>query len=661
MRTFCITLKYVFCFVLLLLLVAFLSLFLFEQSVPQALLTRCTNRLSNESLLFRVDSATFSFARGLKIRGLRLLDRKRPGSQPIISARLVDLELDCLKLPLRTRSLIKSATITDLKYPRLPEGYYIPDSIEFPGQPDFREVNEPVSLTLPEIDSFPLTLIQPDILSITPRKVFIQDVHLTRTSMQANGIDLRWADSDVPMRLDGEVALDLEDQLVKGEVHGHARQHNIRPLLVALDITNSYQFIDAFTKVEPPVDARCEFDVNLRNNDLHIFLDLKPEGGCHHKVPLKNTVGTVDIRVFVRDTFQNARIVVGPLTANLADGTKMDGTIVYSNTNDVGYVDFDVRSNATMSNALAIADTMTDGTLDCLVTETPPQLTLKGRLAVDPTYALRHNDLHGTVAFERGSFFSIPLRNAFSEFHLKGTDLTFSNAHAHAPHGGTLTGSGALSIPDFKQDHATFSVSTEGKDLTLKDLADVFEFDLGDRHGTVNGNITLSGPLSTNVTAHLNGGGRFVCKDAHLFKMNLFSGLIQFLVGKIPGLSALVAAAREKTSSDAKPTTAGNQNCALDFTLTNGVFKTSNLVVDGSFFSIHAEGAYNIPQDQMDFKARVTLTRNDSFFGKLTTPITWPFSGITKFFEFKVYGSLDNPQWEFEKNIINNLKSTLKK
>lgn len=657
MRTVGIIFKYVFFLLLGIVFFTLVPLLFFEQPVPRAVLRKCTDHFSSNEFLVSAESASFRFLHGLKIRKIKMLDRSRPTAQPIISAELVDLELNLRHLPWRWNSLIKSATITELKYPRLPEGYYIPDSIEHPGEPDFKEVNEPVKLNLPEIHAFGLKLIRPDILSVTPKYVDIPHVRFTEDSMEAKSIELEWADSDTKMKLEGHLALDLGNQLVKGEVHGLTRQHNIRPLLVALDITNSYQFIDAFTHVEPPVDALCRFDVNLCNNDLHLFLDLKPKGGYHHRVPLKNVDGKLDIRVFVRDTFQNARIVVGPLAANLADGTKMAGTIIYENTNDVGYVDFDVHSTATLSNALAIADVLTDGTLDCLVPKTPPQLTLNGRLAVNPVYALQHNNLRGTVSFEQGSFFSIPLKNAYSEFHLKGTDLTFAKARADAPHGGTLTGGGALSIPEFKQDNATFSVTTEGKGLSLQDLAEVFDFDLGDRHGTVNGTVTLSGPLETNVITRLNGHGHFHCTDAHLFQMNLFSGLFTFIVGKIPGISSLFNKSGDKKNQPV----IGKQNCDMDFSLTNGVFKTQNLVVEGGFFSVHAEGTYDIPHDKIDFKARVTLTRNDSLFGKLTTPITWPFSGITKFFEFKVYGSLDNPQWEFEKNIINNLKSTLKK
>ena len=86
MRTFCKIIKYtLFCFFGLFLL--FLAaLFLFEQPVPDFLLRRITNSLSNADYLMRADSASFRFSRGLKINNPRLFDRRKPASRPVISA-----------------------------------------------------------------------------------------------------------------------------------------------------------------------------------------------------------------------------------------------------------------------------------------------------------------------------------------------------------------------------------------------------------------------------------------------------------------------------------------------------------------------------------------------------------------------------------------------
>ena len=630
--------KYSLFFLLFFALCSISAFLLFEQNIPPGVLLRVTEKLSGTNYIVSAESASFRFPHGLKVRNLRILDRARPTAKPVISAKIADFELRLSKIPWRLESILKRVTLTDFVYPRLPEGYYIPDSIEFPGQPDFKESNEAVSLDLPEIRPFAVTLLHPDILGVTPKYVEVESVAFTADSMKVKDIHLQWADSDVLMTMDGETELDLGAQLVRGEVRGLTRPDNIVPMLQTIDITNALPFIDSFSHIEKPVDSLCRFDVNLRNNDLHLFLDLSPHGGRHNGVPLKETHGNLDIRVFVRDTYQNAHIVIGPLDVKLADETTMDGTLVYQNTNDVGFVDFDVRSATSLSNALAIADVLNDGTLDCLSFETTPRISLKGRLAVDPKFAPIHNNLHGTLAFEKGTFFSIPLRDADARFHVKGSDVLFPQARAKGPHGGTIEGDAYLRIPDFKQEHATYMVNLNGDSLPLTDLADLFSFDIGDRHGVVSGNLTLSGPMQTNSLNRLNGHGHLICKDGHLAQMKVFAGLTDFLSHHVPGIASLV----------------NQSHASLDFTISNGVFQTSNLKIEGSILSIQAHGRYDMVKDDIDFTAQLKLVKRDSLLGKV---VSWPFSNLTKILvDFKIKGQLEKPTWSYNRNLLDRLK-----
>lgn len=641
LKSFGKIIKYAFLFLLCALVLALISVTFFEQPVPKRVLANLADSLSGDEWLVSIDSASFRLSYGLKLRGLKVFNRRKPAAAPVLSAKMADFKLDLGTFPWSAQTLVKHVTITELDCPRLGDGYYIPDSIEFPGQPDFKEKDEPLDLSFPNVNPFGVTLIQPNILAVTPKFVEISHVSVTERTITANGIHLQWSDADTIMPLDGECTLDLDTQLVKGEMHGLARQHNIRPLLVALDITNSYAFIDSFTQVTDPVKASCAFDVNLRNNDLHLLLDLHPTGGRHNNVPLKSADGQVDIRVFVRDTFQNARIVVGPVVANLVDGHAMSGTIIYENTNDIGYVFFkDIKSSTSLSNALAVADVMNDGTLDCLSIATPPRISLNGILAVNPAHAAT-NRLDGTLAFERGSFFSIPLTHATTEFHVHGTDVSFSNARATAPHGGTVSGDGRISIPDFKQEKAYFTVAVKSEGVSLTDLAEIFKFDVGDKHGTVFGNVTLSGPLQTNISSRICGSGHIECRDGHLVQMKVFAGLTDYLAKHVPGIASFVNQSRG----------------TMDFSLTNGIFRATNIRIEGGFFSIQSSGTYDIPNDKIDFSAHVTFTKNEGFFATLATPITWPFANLSKMLlDFKIFGSLEHPEWKYNKSLMDRLK-----
>ena len=612
-----------------LVVIALLAVRFSEIVLPQSALERITARISSDDWLIRADSVKWSFPGRIGIKGFRLLNRKKPEAAPFLSAEEISVRLSLSRFPWKARHLVKSATVTKLKMPRLPDGYYIPDSIEFPGSHNFTEKDKPVELDIPSFSPFSLTLEEPDVLDLRARRVTVKSVSSQDNVLRFDGVRVHFPDRDADISVSGDCELDIPGQRVSGSVHGQARQHNIRPMLQALDIANSYQFVDAFTGVHTPVDAGCKFDVNLRNGDLRIFLDLNPTGGAYRKVPLKTVQGNIDIRVFVRDHFQNAAISVGPVNAQLADGTAMTGFVLYENTNDIGYVTFrNVHSTTSLSNALAVADVLNDGTLDCLQPETPPTITIDGTMAVDPAHAAT-NRIDGTIAFGKGSFFGIPLRDAFTGFRVRGENIDFTGARASMPHGGSLGGAGSIAFPGFKEENASFKVAVKGSDVALGDALSSLGIDSGDMHGRISGTVEFGGPLTTALVSRVGGKAAISLKNGHLARINLFAGLTGYLAKNVPGVSSLV------DQSDAE----------IECTISNGVIRASKIQISGDVFSISGKGTYSMPDDKLDITARVRIFKNDSIIGKIANPISWTFSKLL--LEFKVYGSLDDPKWKY--------------
>lgn len=601
-----------------------------EVRLPDGILERISEMGSSTNAVLRIESASFRFPHEIRMNGIRLFCDGKSEASPFLSAERIDIRLSLSRLPWRLKRIIKSATVTGLKMPRLPAGYYIPDSIEFPGSHDFNETDEPLELDLPSFAPFALTLVNPDILDLKAERVSVAHVSSANGVLRFDGVCVKFPDRDMPMEVTGDCELNIPEQRVIGSVHGQARQANIRPMLQALDIANSYQFIDAFTGVTAPVDAGCRFEVNLRNSDLRIFLDLHPTGGAYREVPLRTAQGNVDIRVFVRGHCQNAHITVGPIDARIADGTYMRGTVFYENTNDVGFVTFrNIHSTTSLSNALAIADVLNDGTLDCLQPETDPVMTLDGILAVDPKYAST-NRIDGTIAFEKGSFFGIPLCDAYTEFRLRGDNISFHDAKSKTRRGGAITGDGAISFPGFDESRATFRVAINGRDIPVEDAAEILGMQTSDMKGKISGRIEFDAPLaSTGLVSRINGKASVKIHDGQIARLKLFAGLTDYLAKTVPGISSLV----------------DQSNAELDCVITDGVIHTRKASVYGDIFKIECAGSYSMPDDNLDLTARVRLFRNDSIIGKIANPITWTFSKLL--LEFKVYGSLENPQWKY--------------
>ena len=184
-------------------------------------------------------------------------------------------------------------------------------------------------------------------------------------------------------------------------------------------------------------------------------------------------------------------------------------------------------------------------------------------------------------------------------------------------------------MPGLKEEDATFSIKAECRGGTLAELAEALHFDLANRRGTVAGTIELSGPMSTNLCPRLNGRGSLRVTDECLSQMRLFMGLTDYLAKNVPGVAGLV-----------------NQSQATaSYTLKNGVISSDDVCIEGDVFSIRAWGTYDIPADKLDFTARVELLRNDSFLAKLVRPVTFPFAKLLM--EFKVSGSVEDPQWRY--------------
>jgi len=311
------------------------SLFFRPQSVPAVWVESFAESNLPTNLVVHVDSLSFGFMSGLKVDGLRVYDIER--SDPL----QVLFGADSIAANPFSRQVV----IVGAKFPRLSDSYYAPGN---------QERNERLEAVFPVIPRFSLELIRPDILAVTPQRLTC-DVEVTKTRVSFNRILLEWPDQEERMSLDGFCYVDVDEQLVRGEVDGLARQAHIRPLLVALDIPTSLPYFDGFTEVPGSVPSTCGWNVNLINNDFDLDLHVKPRMGRYNDVPMKWADGKIHLHVYTRGTSLNYRQTIGPiLAAGLAD-QPLEGTVLVTGTNGYNTVDVEAKS------ALPVADILKVG------------------------------------------------------------------------------------------------------------------------------------------------------------------------------------------------------------------------------------------------------------------------------------------------------------
>ncbi|MCQ2368487.1 MAG: AsmA-like C-terminal region-containing protein [Kiritimatiellae bacterium] len=168
--------------------------------------------------------------------------------------------------------------------------------------------------------------------------------------------------------------------------------------------------------------------------------------------------------------------------------------------------------------------------------------------------------------------------------------------------------------------------------LPLQEILDIGGLDIkvGDRTGKTSGDFTLSFPRGAQDATKYNGGGHFEVKDGQLAQMPLFMGLTQFLSEKVPGVSYIV----------------DQNHASFDFKIEDGMFTSDNIVIEGDLFTINLAGSYDMVKDNLDVNVQVNIVKDDGLLKKyLIRPITWVFTKLLM--EFRLTGSLDNPEWEY--------------
>ena len=595
------------------LLVFFFSFF--TVTIPQFIVKYACDKAGTEDFLVSAGRATIRLTEGLRVYDLRVMDTHKLTTSPMASARRVDVALDFFTYPFE----VKGVNIKGLSYPRLPDEYYL--------DKPYIECDEPLDLDLPQMDPFPVHITDAHILGLNMRSVDIASVLVSPSFARAEDVRVTWPDADVSMAVMGDATLDLRDQQFKASLNGQARQHNVRPLLKVLDIDESIKYMDSFTGILTPIDVNCRMDINLRNNDFHMNLGLHPTGGAYREVPLKDVHGALDVYTYVRGTNLNVRVKVGPLSAALAEGGDVSGSLLVDFTNGLCKVFFDsVKGSTSIPNAFKIAEYLDPSMLSFLSCDKPPEVSLEGVVAADLEH-ISENDISGKCSFAKGSVFGIPLLDASADWTVKGDNVSVSAVRASAMHGGTIAGGASFNFPMYCTSNGVFNIDLQLGNVSLADLAEAFKFDLGDRHGFVDATIMASGSTGNDFMKRLNAKGSFKCRHGHLAQLNLFSGFTTYLVEHVPGVASVV----------------NQSQGGCSFVVENGVFKTENLFIEGDVFSIQGSGSYDMVKDNLDFVVKVNLFRNDTLLSRLATPISWTFNKLL--LEFTITGPLDRPVW----------------
>ncbi len=148
--------------------------------------------------------------------------------------------------------------------------------------------------------------------------------------------------------------------------------------------------------------------------------------------------------------------------------------------------------------------------------------------------------------------------------------------------------------------------------------------------GTIMGKLQFRFPRSmTNNYEVMDGFGHIRVENGQLMRMKGFSGLIELLADKVPG----VAYVTDRTQAK------------VDYVIEKGVLKTDGIYIEGGLFSMMMYGTFDIADDKLDFIVRTQFMKDKSLMATIVRPITWVFSKLL--LEFRLTGSSEKPVWEY--------------
>lgn len=609
--------KILFWLALMVVLAGIVFLYVLERDMPAPLVRRLSAAASSDDYLVRIGRATYSLRSGLHLHHVKAFP-KRVADSALASVDEITIDVSLQpRVPLQER--LRGVTLTNLSMPALP-----------PKQPEKKDKPEPV---IPDLPPFPLTVLNADILGIKAKRL-TATVDLADKRIAVTGVTIQWPDKAFAMEVAGHVTVDLGRRSVTGNAKGQAFPDNIVPLLTALHARAVVHQIDCFSKLERPVNAEVTFDVNIDNTDFALLLDLDVGPCAYRGVPMKYAKGP--LAAYGTNIYTTADI--GPIQAESSTGP-FSGRLVYREESES--LELDAAATMDQQQLLTIINILNHDELKPLRCGEPPRVSAQGIIALESRSTVT-NAVTGHIAFSKGTLFNLQVKDMSGDFSVAGETARFDNISGSSASGGKLSGDISFYSPGFAATSTLFTTHVALADIDLSELSHAINVTnaTSARAGLVSGNLTLNGRASGRTMPTLSGEGKIRIRDGILHRMRLFAGFTDYLARTIPGVSSLV----------------NQSSCSMDFTIRDGKLLTENLLVEGDIFSILGKGSCNLDTEALDFVMRANIFKQKTIAGRITHFVTLPFTRLL--LEFKLFGTLDNPEWSYT-NIIEKITDSL--
>ena len=455
----------------------------------------------------------------------------------------------------------------------------------------------------------------------------LYDITLERTTFELEGAgqDFRVRNLESSIggnghtgRLGGQLDYDMAARVLSGRLVTNLDPNALTTFFTEHDMTFCHKLVTRFVFPSEPPRGEFRFDRRMGvKGDIRVDGDFRMRDCTYRGVELLRADGAV--RVENRDATKVA--TVDDLLIVRREGMARVGFTV---TPDDKRIAFEAETSL---RPLAMARMV--GVLTNLLTQTitfDGSSTVTADGVVDYGGAHTQTDLKGTVQADHVGLERFGCDSGSCDVRMVGDRVTLTNVEASV-YGGTASGSIVLTAPPRGERQVHFQADMHLRDADFERFMKSASTSESKREyaGRLSGRLALEGTTGEHCRKALNGNGSVEIRDGRVFLLPLFGGLSRLMTRIIPGLDFVLR------QSDA----------GMEFRIGSGRIETDKLVVEGDILSLKGEGAYVLGGD-LDFDAQVKLMKEHSLVSKLVRVLTYP---ISKLFEFRLRGTLDDPSW----------------
>lgn len=419
-------------------------------------------------------------------------------------------------------------------------------------------------------------------------------------------------------RFAGTVCYEVETRRVFGHLECLADPHVLLPVMNAARLSFLAGLTQRFEFQAAPPRVIVDFRTHATSNaPLEVDVGFVATQLAYQGV----TCASAEGRVNVHSSPTGSVVKVAPLTVVREEGRGEGGFSVVED-NGYNYVTFDATSSIAPSALTGMIGIMTNGFWDTCRTEGPYAGWARGRVTF-PNPA--DSDFHGQLRFGAFGNDMLTISNCACDIGMAGPTVIVHNVSG-ALCEGTVKGAVDVILPSGDTSGTFYRVTGVASDVDFPTIVRK----LGKRpdpnqEGALTLSFDMAGPASTNLLRDARGSGSVRLRKGRVFMLPLFGGLSKMMTRIIPGLDFVLR------QTDLK----------AQFDLADGKLTSDKVLIEGDVLSLRGKGSCAL-DGTLAFDVQLQLMKEHTLVAKLLRTALFP---ITKLFELRLTGTLDNPQW----------------